>query len=157
MKTKALLAGFLVVAAAILVPTAFAVVASASGSGHIRFGSSHEHISFSAVKNDDGTVSGHAVVADQTASGHVTLHIEINCLNVIGNVAIVSGIVTKSNREELVGFEGVFQVVDNGEGNDPPDLMSLVNLHEVGVGTDCTVPAEFDLAPIEGGNIRVDG
>jgi hypothetical protein len=156
MKKRVFVPAIVVAAAVLLVPAAFAVLASASGAGHIRFGSSHEHIAFSAVKADDGTVSGEARVADMTASGQVTMQIEINCLNVIGNVAIVSGIVTRSNREELVGLEGVFEVVDNGQGNDPPDLMSLVNLHEVGVGTDCTVPAEFDLAPLEGGNIQVD-
>jgi hypothetical protein len=155
MKTKVFVSALVIAAALLLVPAALAVLASAGGAGHITFGSSHEHISFNAVKAADGTVTGRAQVTDMTASGLVSMRIEINCLNVVGNVAIVSGIVTRSNREELVGLEGVFEAVDNGEGNDPPDLLSLVNLHEVGVGTDCTVPAEFDLAPLEGGNIQV--
>jgi hypothetical protein len=136
---------------------AAAVVASASGSGHITFGSSHEHNSFNATRADDGSVTGHAQVIDRTASGLVRFEVDINCLNVSGNVAILSGIVTSSNEESLVGMEALWQVVDNGEGADPPDLMSLVNLHEPGIGPDCTVPSEFDLVPLEGGNIRVEG
>lgn len=121
-----------------------AVVASASGSGHITFGSSQERISFNAARNDDGTATGSAQVVDDTASGVVRFHVDVNCLNVFGNVAIVSGLVTSSNVEALLGMEAVFEVVDNGEGaGDPPDLMSLVDLHTPGVGADCTIPAEF--------------
>jgi hypothetical protein len=134
-----------------------AVIASASGSGHITFGSSQEHNSFNATRADDGSVTGHAQVIDRTASGLVRFQVDINCLNVTGNVATLSGIVTSSNEESLVGMEALWQVVDNGEGADPPDLMSLVNLHEPGIGPDCTVPSEFDLVPLEGGNIRVEG
>lgn len=138
--------------------TSAAVIASASGSGHITFGSSQEHNSFNATRADDGSVTGHAQVIDRTASGLVRLQVDINCLNVIGNVATLSGIVTSSNEEGLVGMEALWQVVDNGEGaGAPPDLMSLVNLHEPGIGPDCTVPSEFDLVPLEGGNIRVEG
>jgi hypothetical protein len=134
-----------------------AVIAAAGGAGHITFGSSQEHNSFNATRADDGSVTGHAQVIDRTASGLVRFQVDINCLNVTGNVATLSGIVTSSNEESLVGMEALWQVVDNGEGADPPDLMSLVNLHEPGIGPDCTVPSEFDLVPLEGGNIRVEG
>ena len=75
----------------------------------------------------------------------------------IGNYAIVSGVVTSSNEPALVGDEAAFAVQDNGEGSKaPPDLMSIVNFYIVGVGPDCTVPAEYDLVPLQGGNIQVD-
>jgi len=130
---------------------------SAKGSGTIQFASNREHISFSALQRPDGTASGSAEVHDISAG--VNVRIEVDCLNVIGNVATISGIVTKSSNPASVpeGYEGIFQVVDNGEGNDaPPDLMSQVNFFEVGTGTDCHFPGEFDLVPIEHGNVQVE-
>jgi hypothetical protein len=136
---------------------AFAVVvASASGSGNITFGSSREHISFDATRADNGTVTGQAFVVDHTVEGLVRFTVAVNCLNVMGNVAIVSGIVTSSTNESLVGMEAIFEAVDAGGGGGTRDQMSLVNLHEPGVGTDCTVPSEFDVVPVDG-NITVSG
>ena len=133
------------------------VVHSARGSGTIQFAANREHISFSAVQRADGTASGNAEIQDISAG--VTVHIEVDCLNVIGNVATISGIVTRSSDPTRVpeGFEGIFQVVDNGEGNDsPPDFMSQANFFAVGTGTDCRVPGEFDLVPLEHGNVQVN-
>ena len=53
------------------------------------------------------------------------------------------------------GFEGIFQVVDGGEGKDSVDFMSFANFFAVGTGNDCTVPGEFDLLPVDQGNIQV--
>ena len=129
-----------------------AAIASASGSGHILFATTHEFITFSAKRDSNGVVTGTAVVHDITAG--VTARIDVNCLNVVGNTATISGIVTKSSDPTLEGFEGVFQVVDTGEGG-TPDLMSLANFHEPGVGSDCSVPGEFDLVPLTSGNVQV--
>ena len=104
-----------------------AAISSASGSGHIVFGATQEFITFSAKRDASGTASGTAVVHDVTAG--VTAKIDVNCLNVVGNTATISGIVT--------------------------DLMSLANFHEVGVGNDCSLPGEFDLVPLTSGNIQV--
>jgi hypothetical protein len=129
------------------------VLHSAQGSGHIRFASNREFISFTAIQRSDGTVTGNANVHDVSAG--VKARIDVNCLNVLGNVATISGIVTRSSEPVLEGFEGIFQVVDGGEGNGAVDLMSLANFFAVGTGTDCTVPGEFDLVPVEQGNIQV--
>ena len=88
-------------------------------------------------------------------SAGVTAHIEVNCVNVVGNTATISGIVTRSSEPVLEGFEGIFQVVDNGEGKGNVDFMSLANFFAVGTGTDRSVPGEFDLSPVEQGNIQV--
>ena len=133
---------------------AAATLASASGSGHILFGSNNEFITFSAIRQADGTVTATATVHDVSAG--VTAKIDVNCLNVVGNTATISGVVTSSNEPTLVGFEGIFQVVDNGEGaGAPPDFMSLANFYAVGTGVDCTVPAEYDLVPLQSGNVQV--
>jgi hypothetical protein len=146
-----------VAAAAVAVPAALAAPAlhHARGSGHIQFGASQESISFNARQlAPDMTATGHAVIRAITAG--VTVHVDVNCLNVIGNYAIVSGIVTKSSDPTLEGFQAIWAVQDNGEGNDPPDLMSLANFYVVGTGVDCRVPSEFDLVPLESGNVQVD-
>jgi hypothetical protein len=131
------------------------VVHSARGSGHIEFGANREFITFSAVQHSDGTVTGTATVHDITAG--VTAQIDVNCLNVVGNTATISGIVTRSSNPTLVpvGSESIFQVVDGGEGQGSVDFMSLANFYAVGTGPDCTVPGEFDLVPVQEGNIQV--
>jgi hypothetical protein len=128
-------------------------VHSAKGSGLIQFGPNQEEIKVDAVLRDDGSVTGKADVDDISAG--VQVRIDVNCLNVLGNVATVSGIVTRSSDETRVpvGFEGIFQVVDGGDK--APDFQSLANFFEVGAGADCNAPGEFDLAPVEKGNIRV--
>jgi hypothetical protein len=129
---------------------------SASGSGLVVFGPNVQRISFHARQREDGTVTGQAEVHNQTAD--VRVHLEINCLRVFGNVATISGIVTRTSDPARVreGWEGLFQVQDNGEGaNSPPDLMSTVLFHEVGIGPDCSVPSEFDMVPISRGNVQV--
>jgi hypothetical protein len=134
-------------------PVAFAAAgASATGGGHIVFGPNHEFVAFSAVEGAAMTGTGQAEVHDITAG--VRAHIDVNCVNVVGNVATISGIVTKSTEPALVGFEGIFQVVD-GDATGTADLMSLVNFYAVGTGVDCRVPAEYDLVPVQHGEIQV--
>jgi hypothetical protein len=116
---------------------------SVSGSGTITFGTSVEHISVSTSGN-----TGRATFQDKAAGGNVNGQIDINCVNIVGNTATLSGIVTHSNDQSLVGSEAVFQVVDNGDGT-VPDFASLINFHEPGTGTDCAA-GEFDLSPVKG-------
>ena len=131
------------------------VLHSAQGSGHIQFGANSEFITFNAVQHADGTVTGNATVHDVSAG--VTARIDVNCLNVVANTATISGVVTRSSDPTAVppGFEGIFQVVDGGEGKDSVDFMSFANFFAVGTGNDCTVPGEFDLLPVDQGNIQV--
>jgi hypothetical protein len=119
-----------------------ALAGSVSGSGTITFGSSVEHISVTANGN-----SGRATFEDKAAGGNVNGQIQINCVNVVGSTATLSGLVTHSNKKELVGQEGVFQVVDNGSRGS--DMASLINFHQPGTSTDCR-GGEFDLSPVKG-------
>jgi hypothetical protein len=116
---------------------------SVTGSGTITFGASVEHISVSA----SGT-SGRATFEDKAAGGNVNGQIDINCVNIVGNTATLSGLVTHSNDKSLVGSEAVFQIVDNGDGT-VPDFASLINFHQPGTGTGCA-SGEFDLSPVKG-------
>ena len=141
-------------ALAIPAGAAAAVFASASGSGTVRFGNTIEHIAFSARQIAGTEATGEARIHNATAG--VRVHVDVNCLNVIGNYAIVSGIVTESSDPTAVpvGSQAIFAVLDAGQGRSR-DFASIANFYEVGVGPDCTVPSEFDLVPVNG-NFRVE-
>ena len=128
---------------------AAAIGASASGSGTVVFGNTIEHIAFAAQQLGGTAAKGQATINDVSAG--VRVHVDVNCLNVIGNYAIVSGVVTDSSDATAVpvGSEAIFAVVDNGNGSSR-DLASIANFYAVGTGVDCSVPSEFDLAPVNG-------
>ena len=125
------------------------LASSVQGSGTINFGASVEHVSV----NTSGS-SGRATFNDRTVSGNVNGTIDVNCVRIVGNEATISGIVTHSNRKSIEGFEGLFQIRDNGKGrggkSSGPDMMSPVLFHAVGTGPNCQVLSEFDLAPVKG-------
>lgn len=123
-----------------VVPTA----ATVSGSGTITFGTSVEHITVNATGS-----SGRATFEDKAAGGNVNGQIDINCVNIVGNTATLSGLVTHSNKKSLIGQEGVFRIVDNGSKKSAPDFATLINFHEPGTSTDCNA-GEFDLSPVKG-------
>lgn len=85
-------------------------------------------------------------------------HFEIDCLNVDGNTATMSGNITLPR--DLAGFVPfVFRVVDNGHGRGV-DQVSLISFAEQPAGVDCnSAEADFDpalsLFPIVRGNVTV--
>ena len=123
-----------------VVPTA----ATVSGSGTITFGTSVEHITVNATGS-----SGRATFEDKAAGGNVNGQIDINCVNIVGNTATLSGLVTHSNKKSMIGQEGVFRIVDNGGKKSATDFATLINFHEPGTSTDCNA-GEFDLTPVKG-------
>lgn len=111
---------------------------------------------FEAQTRDDGVTTGEAELINRFSG--VRVHMELDCLTVVLNVATMSGTVTHSNSEIFTpGLTAVFTVADNGEGaNDPPDTISLVNFDVPTPGFDCrlfAVPPPF--VPITGGNVQV--
>jgi hypothetical protein len=105
-----------------------AVVASATGSGHmVRPDGTLRSFSFSARKYADGSSSGELQL--DSRSFDVVVHIRIDCLRVVGNVAHMSGRITYvSNPDEgEVGELNRVEVRDNGEGSGaPPDQVSTI-------------------------------
>jgi len=117
------------------------IAGSVNGSGTVTFGSSVEHISVSVSGS-----SGRATFQDRAAGGNVNGQIAINCVNIAGNTATLSGLVTHSNKKSMIGQEGVFRIVDNGRRT---DMASIINFHQPGTSTDCNA-GEFDVAPVKG-------
>lgn len=163
-KTLGFLTGIVVAAA--LVATATAAGgdgAAASGSGNVTIGDANRTFSFTARQYPDGSVKGEAelharqfpVPIPQGAFGHLT----IDCLRVVGNVAIMSGTFTSSSLSVIVGAGGIFAVEDNGNNGKPnPDRMSEVlveGLDYTDSTLDCTNTSPGLTLVVERGNLTV--
>jgi hypothetical protein len=151
----------LVVALAPLVSTVQAqgagIVASANGAGQITSGGELRTFSFTAQKDSSNISSGQAELFSRAAN--LRLHMNIDCLQVVGSTATMSGTVTLDNMNgAYVGDPIWFRVVDNGSGtNSSPDLISRTAIFVSGPpGVPCTdgtvLPANI---PIEEGNVTV--
>ncbi|HYT79712.1 MAG TPA: hypothetical protein VEQ37_10740 [Actinomycetota bacterium] len=130
---------------------------SASGFGQVHLGLPFRNFAFSATKSADGTASGNAQLENR-ATGFRG-HIAIDCLNVLGNTAVMSGVVISSTSPNIpVGSDAFFAVQDNGEGpNAPPDEITSAYFF---LGIPCTYvtdPAQLALFfyTIETGEIQV--
>jgi len=133
------------------------IVASATGSGHFDVSGDLRTFTFNAGTNSSGVTTGQTEAHSRNAG--ISWHGTIDCLNVLGNVATMSGVVTDISPATppffAVGSHIVFQVIDNGEGsNAQPDLISLTFFF----GPDdpgCTGLGVFATTPIEEGNVQV--
>jgi hypothetical protein len=134
------------------------VVASATGSGHFAVSDDLRTFTFNANKNN-GVTQGQTEGNNRNAN--IKWHGTITCLDVVGNVATMSGVVTDITPglgdPFLVGNFIQFQVTDMGEGNNaPPDLVSLTLFFPVGTpDPGCTVPQINATVPILDGNVQV--
>ena len=135
------------------------VIHSATGSGQLRVFSDAplRTFGFSAVMHADGTVTGHAEA--QARQDPNRWQVDVNCLKVVGNVAIVSGFTTRHTVASDVGWTGGFAVEDNGEGPGvPPDRITRGFFFEPGTvtcqdfGLDDVAPF---LLPVEDGGLQV--
>src|SRR6516162_9174497 len=135
------------------------VVASATGSGQFHVSGSLRTFTFNANTDSSGNTTGQTQANNRSAG--VKWHGTLDCLNVIGNVATMSGVVTDITpglgNPFVVGNFIVFQVIDNGEGsNAPPDLISLTFFFPAGSpNPGCTGFGVFATIPIEHGNVQV--
>src|SRR4051812_9027167 len=120
-----------------LVPAAFAQ--SASGGFHVVTDEGTRNIEFNAKTNPNGSVSGDVKfsgplsVPDQDVDGDGTgdpsvtaatlsLRVDVDCLKVEGNRAVLSGLVKESNISAYAGRRVLLTVEDGGEGkNAEPD------------------------------------
>jgi hypothetical protein len=135
-----------------------AIIASAAGSGHTIVAGELRTFSFAARMDADGTATGMAQVDNRTVNEMFLL--SVDCINIVGSIAIVSGVITRHTDINAVGLTGIFAVRDSGEGlAAPPDLVTQVFFFRPDV-LSCADLGPVDAAPflvaIEAGNVQVN-
>jgi len=117
-------------AIAVLIFAAAPAVFAGNANGHFQGtdGSNVKNVDFNAVGGLRGSGTGNIVFAGpvdlpadedhpNAVKGHVdnfTLHVDIDCVNISGNRASVSGIVKQSSVDSYVGQRLMLAVEDNG-------------------------------------------
>ena len=163
-----LLAGLLIAAIAatsvLMRSTSAAPAASASGHGTILLQDTEgrtvrRQFSFSARRNDDGSVQGMAVLHNPSFDPKYDVQFEISCLQIVGNRASFGGSIRKTsdpvfNDEFDAAF---FTVFDNGEPGNDNDTISEVFFDNVVEPSACQFIGadDFPQIPIETGNVQV--
>ena len=111
---------------------------------------------FSLVANQkaDGSISGQW--QDTFAAGGAGIHVAIDCLNIVGNGAVIGGVITHgtSGGGDVSGQRALTAVVDNGtSANDPLDQLSFSSRDD----RDCNilVPGDFSLFDLTHGQVKV--
>jgi hypothetical protein len=110
------------------------------------------NLSLSAIELADGTVTGQW---QDTVFGRGTpavgLHVEVDCLEVVGNEAWVSGVITRP--ASLAGLPAITRVRDNGtSANDPADQVSFTF---IGIAATCTDQPNLPLSDLLNGQVKV--
>jgi len=116
--------------------------------------------SFSARRYADGTSTGQLQL--NSRSFDVVVHSNSDCLRVVGNVAHMSGRITRvSNPDEgEVGELNRVEVRDNGEGsNAPPAQVSTIpaNPGDADATTCVDPPTNTTIRTVERGDVQVRG
>jgi hypothetical protein len=129
------------------------VTSSASGSGHVTVNGETRTFAFAATKRADGTATGQVQVISRSLD--TIVHLEIDCLRVVGNVAHMSGVTTLSNNpaEAPLGDMRRFVVKDNGEGSGTADEISTIPANPA--GETCENSTLGVTRTIEKGNVQV--
>ena len=101
------------------------------------------NFSLTAIQRADGSVTGEWVDRASHVNGGGGFHVVVNCLNVIGNRAYISGVITQGNSDQI-GQLALTKVVDNGRSTqDPLDEISFT-INFPGLTTDCNEAPAFD-------------
>jgi hypothetical protein len=153
--------GVLLAGALVVSTSAFAQTPSATGHGQISGkGGTVQVFSFSANVQADGGETGQGEILYRTTlkggTEEARIHIDIDCVTIDGNRAILSGIVTQSSDGTSINDRVVIAVADNGEGiNDPPDTMSVLLIDDATACISCKSKMKLLLQDIDRGNIQV--
>lgn len=130
---------------------------SATGSGNTIVTDELRTFSFTAQQRVDATVEGEAQINNRSIDE--MFQIDVQCLKVVGNVAVMSGLITRHTDVTAVGLTGIFGVVDAGEGaGAAADEITQVFFFRPGTVTCQDIDAtEVDAfgAPIVSGNVQV--
>ena len=114
-----------------------------------------KNFSLHANMKEDGSVMGQ--YQDGFPGGGEGLHATIDCLNVVGNGAVLGGVITNGTQGgvDLTGQRILTAVVDNGtSANDPADQISF-SFFPVGQSCLALTPANFPLLNLTTGQVTV--
>jgi hypothetical protein len=138
-------------------PAFAAAPTSASGSGNTLVNGELRSFSFVVQEWPDGTVSGTAQINNRAIDEMFQL--DLDCLQVAKDIAVMSGVFTRHTDAHVIGFTGIFGVLDNGEGSTAsPDAISQVFILPPGTLTCQDIDPDENrdvLVPIVSGNIQV--
>ena len=130
-----------------------------TGSGHSTLGLTDDlrEFTFHAIEHPNGSVSGSYKV-ERTDTGQYFI-VDVSCLSVAGNTAFVGGHIVETNiATVVVGSVSYFWAQDNGEGGDPPDIVSVARINDR-AGADvefCTThPLRLPPITVQMGNVQV--
>jgi hypothetical protein len=131
------------------------VVASATGAGHVTQNALLRTFSFSARQHADGTDRGQAQLRNRGLN-NTPIHIRITCLNVVGDVAHMTGFVSRIRTETPPSFvknsKIAFSVEDNGTTG---DRISLVSFFGNVAPLNCATPLTAPTLVVEKGQLKV--
>lgn len=126
------------------------------GSGHVEQATGLREFTFHAVDRPDGTVAGSFKII--LPSG-LFFEADVTCLAVDGNTGWVGGVIRETNAAVvIVGSVSTFYAVDNGEGVDAADVVSVAAFNGA-AGADVAFCADRPLLlpplTVDKGNVQV--
>jgi len=130
------------------------IAASATAGYQVTFGGEERTVEFTAQSDTANTSRGEGHLFNHVSG--TKLHFTIDCLNVVGKQATISGAISESDSATFpVGTPIWLTVVANGEGKkSPADLVSPL-FAIFGPAVPCTTSVAPANVAIEGGNVQV--
>src|SRR5262249_31649493 len=130
------------------------VAASATAGYQVTFGGEERTVEFTAQRDTANNSRGEGHLFNHVSG--TKLHFTIDCLNVVGSQATISGAISQSDSAAFpVGTPIWLTVVDNGEGKKSPADLASPLFAIFGPGIPCTTSVAAASIAIEGGNIQV--
>lgn len=113
--------------------------------------------SLTAVIRADGSVSGQWTDGNKV-EGTKGVHVDITCVNLINNTAVIYGIVKSGTRngEDVTGLYAMTAVTDNGTSTkDPNDQISFSYLYRTPRDCNNFTLADFRMEDLEIGQVKI--
>lgn len=100
-----------------------------TGSGHVATAAGLREFTFHAVERPDGSVGGSYKVV---LPNGLFIESDVTCVTVDGNTGFIGGVIRDSNAAIVdIGSTSMFHVVDNGEGEGAPDIVSILAFNRI--------------------------
>ena len=131
------------------------LAASANGGYQVDYGGQLRTVEFTATRDARNVSRGQGHLFNHESGAK--LHFVINCLQVAGNEATISGTISDYNASVfLEGMPFWLRVVDLGEGaRGEPDRATPLTVFFAGQAPTCAEDGPGSLFSIAGGNIQV--